>query len=188
MLIGLISDTHIPMAAKALPPQIKDAFRNVDLILHAGDILCVSVLDELESLAPVLAAEGDDELLEVVNDKRVKWQHTLTAEGITIWVSHEKIWPWDIHKRRVEWEQTLTAEGAARWLSYKGEWPWDEHQKPPDVFVFGHTHWASVENDGNVLLVSPGSPTFPRYKYELGTVGLLTVSSGKVKAEIVQLR
>ncbi len=61
MLIGLTSDTHIPDHAKELPSQLKEAFRGFDLILHAGDIYVVSVLGELERLAPVLAAEGDDD-------------------------------------------------------------------------------------------------------------------------------
>jgi len=59
--IGLVSDTHIPKSTHVLPPQVKEAFKDVDLIFHAGDIYVVSVLDELEHLAPVLAAEGDDD-------------------------------------------------------------------------------------------------------------------------------
>ena len=59
---------------------------------------------------------------------------------------------------------------------------------PPDAIVFGHTHEALVESHDGILHVNPGSPTFPRYSLRLGTVGLMTVDSGKVKARIVQLR
>ena len=48
MLVGLLSDTHIPDHAKKLPDQLKEVFRGVDMILHGGDIFAVSVLDELE--------------------------------------------------------------------------------------------------------------------------------------------
>ena len=48
MLIGLISDTHIPEAASELPPQVYKAFRGVDLILHGGDMHVIDVLDWLE--------------------------------------------------------------------------------------------------------------------------------------------
>ena len=51
MRIGLVSDTHIPEVAPAIPGQIAQAFRVVDLILHAGDIYVSSVLDELEYIA-----------------------------------------------------------------------------------------------------------------------------------------
>ncbi len=57
--IGLVSDTHIPEAGRELPPQIYEAFAKVDLILHAGDMHIIEVLDWLESLAPVVAARGN---------------------------------------------------------------------------------------------------------------------------------
>ena len=155
MLIGLLSDTHIPDHAKELPPQLREVFHGVDLILHAGDVYAVSVLDELESLAPVLVAEGDDDA-EILKDRRAKMKHVLTVEGVTILLTHQK--PWSRHL---------------------------EHEKTPDVIVFGHTHETSLENGGGVLSVNPGSPTFPHYRHELGTVGLLT---GKAEAQIIQLQ
>jgi putative phosphoesterase len=98
----LLSDTHVChpehrpyirlLSTPKLPPQIKDAFRGVDMILHAGDIYMLSVLDELEQIAPVFAAEGDDDPVEATNDKRVKSKHTLTVEGVTIWLAHEYQW------------------------------------------------------------------------------------------------
>ena len=63
MLIGLISDTHIripghraglsSLTAEELPSEVKVAFTGVDLILHAGDIYTLPVLDDLETVAPV---------------------------------------------------------------------------------------------------------------------------------------
>ena len=88
MLIGLLSDTHVrlpgtrvelsTLTTEELPIQIRDAFSGVDLILHAGDIYSLEVLDMLETIAPVLAAEGDDDPFLLVNDNRVKHTHTLT--------------------------------------------------------------------------------------------------------------
>ena len=59
MRIGLISDTHIPVAAPKLWPQVFDAFRGVDLIMHGGDLMVPDVIDWLEEIAPVLAVEGN---------------------------------------------------------------------------------------------------------------------------------
>jgi len=160
MRIGLISDTHIPNHAKELPDQLKDLFRAVDLILHAGDIYTISVLDELECLAPVLAAEGDDDPLSTSTDRRVKVKHILNIDGVTILLTHARPWAWPLDSRET-----------------------------PNIIVCGHTHTATLENlKGDILLVNPGSPTFPRYKLELGTVALLTISSGKAEANIVQLQ
>ncbi len=158
MHIGLISDTHIPDDAKALPAQIKEVFHNTDLILHAGDIYIVSVLDELERLAPVLAAQGDDDYSEVYKDRRAKEKHIITVEGVTIWLTHVK------------------------------PWSWPQNEEAPDVIVFGHTHNATLEKYGDTLLVNPGSPTFPAYRHKLGTVALLSVDSGKAEVSIAPLR
>ncbi len=162
--IGLISDTHIPDHAKALPEQLKQVFRGVDLILHAGDIYIPSVLDELECLAPVLAAEGDDDDWETTRDERVKEKQILTIDDVTIWLIHERPWPWPpfVLSKQVE--------------------------RRPDVIVVGHTHSATLEKKGDVLLVNPGSATFPHYRHELGTVALLTINSSKAEAHIVQLQ
>src|SRR3990172_6961144 len=59
MRIGLISDTHIPSAGRDLWPQVYDALRGVDLIMHAGDLHDPVVLDWLERLGPGPAAGGD---------------------------------------------------------------------------------------------------------------------------------
>ena len=169
MLIGLLSDTHIPDHAKELPDQLKEAFHGVDLILHAGDIYSFSILDELECIAPTLASAGDDDRFDAAMDKRVKWEHILTIEGVTIWLKHILWWRPDALKNHTDPANL-------------------QDEKPPDVIVFGHTHEASLKNQGDVLLINPGSPTFPHYRHELGTVGLLTVNSGKVEAQIIQLQ
>ena len=59
MRIGLISDTHIPVAVKHLWPQVYEAFLGVDLIMHGGDLMVTDVLDWLEEIAPVMAVEGN---------------------------------------------------------------------------------------------------------------------------------
>ena len=53
-LIGLISDTHGHLSAEAI-----EALKDVDLILHAGDIGKPEVLAELGKIAPVHAVRGN---------------------------------------------------------------------------------------------------------------------------------
>ena len=58
--IGIISDTHIGREnTHDLPEWICEAFKGVDMILHAGDITNPDLLDELASIAPVLAVKGN---------------------------------------------------------------------------------------------------------------------------------
>ena len=167
MLIGLISDTHVrisgyhvslsTLTSSELPPQVREAFRGVDLILHAGDIYSLPVLDDLETIAPVLAAEGDDDPFDTTIDKRVKPTQTITMDGVTIWMSHY------------------------------GEWTEDSKKKPPDIVVYGHTHHSKLEDSNGTIRMNPGSPTFPGYEYVLGTVGFISINSGKVDTRIMQL-
>lgn len=165
MLIGLISDTHIPEIAKRIPLQVREVFKGVDLILHAGDIFVDSVLEELGAIAPVLAARGDDDY--PVQDKRMDEVQNLTLEGLNVYVIH-------------------SSQYFARDLIEHPE----KHnlEKSPDVVVFGHTHRDVVKKVGGSLLVNPGSATFPYYQLRLGTVGLLTIKAGEAEARIVPLQ
>jgi uncharacterized protein len=45
--LGLISDTHMPQRGSALSESLGSIFAEVDLILHAGDVGDLRVLDEL---------------------------------------------------------------------------------------------------------------------------------------------
>ncbi|MHB9091726.1 MAG: metallophosphoesterase family protein, partial [Chloroflexota bacterium] len=63
----MVSDTHISVRARHLPAPLLAALRGVDLILHAGDLVALSVLDELATVAPVEAVHGNVDGWEVIN-------------------------------------------------------------------------------------------------------------------------
>src|SRR5436305_14740183 len=69
--VGVISDTHIPHFKK-LPEVIWEHFAGAELIVHAGDLSVLSVLDELETLAPVVAVQGNVESDEVIETLPIK--------------------------------------------------------------------------------------------------------------------
>jgi putative phosphoesterase len=172
MLIGLISDTHIARPEENLPPQIAEVFKGVDLILHAGDIWIPSALDELEAVAPVTAAWGDDDFeTDLGADPRMTGERTLYLDGITLWLMHEK----PAYGHIVPRENRILSR------------PPDNPREIPDVVVYGHTHRALIERHKGVLIINPGSPTWPENFPRLGTVGLLTIESGKAEARIVSL-
>jgi putative phosphoesterase len=80
--VGLVSDTH-----NLLRPEVLDALRGSDHIIHGGDICNAQVLEALEALAPLTAVRG--------NNDRGAWaqglQETATVElaGVTIHVVHD---------------------------------------------------------------------------------------------------
>ncbi|MEE8413753.1 MAG: metallophosphoesterase family protein [Dehalococcoidales bacterium] len=168
MRIGLISDTHIPEVEYALPDRVMEVFQGVDLILHAGDIYALNVLDDLEGIAPVLAALGDDDYAGV--GKRVKKRHILELEGQVLWLQH--ISPLFVAPEGKE-NETPPESGP--------------NASRPDIIISGHEHRTMVERSGGVLYINSGSPTLLNYKKGLGTVGILELSAGKADVEIIRL-
>lgn len=178
MRIGLIADTHIPDIEEKIPIEIMHSFHDVDLILHAGDVYIPSVLDDLECIAPVLAARGDDDVGEIGIDRRVKEKHILKIEGQTILLAHER--PFAL--RFPDMPSSLMFPP----LHYKdGEEP--KKEEPPDIYIFGHEHSTLIEQIENTLYVNPGSPTYLNYKRGLGSVAILDINSGKAEVRFLQL-
>ena len=172
--IGLLSDTHIPVDAKVLPEQIKELFHGVDLILHGGDIYLISVLDELERIAPVLAARGDDDDFDITKDSRVKEKHNITVDGVDITLAHIEpgFGPWAVFPAL----QGATEPGNYHFETVSG------------IIVCGHAHMPKVVDRGGYLFINPGSPTFPLYVHRPGTVAILTLNSGGAEVNLIQLQ
>lgn len=186
LLIGLISDTHIDYPSSGLPPQVKEAFKGVDLILHAGDIWIPRVLDELETVAPVVAAWGDDDMeKDLGSDHRMMNGHRLVLDSVNFWLAHIK----------PRYSLINPGEMSTPFAFKTSPEDQADSDDTPDVVVYGHTHVNSIEyyevangsNNKNILLINPGSATFPGYQPRLGTVAFLTTDSGKVDARIVPL-
>lgn len=56
-----------------------------------------------------------------------------------------------------------------------------------DVILHGNTHEASIEERGGVLLVNPGSPTYPAPEGAAPTYARLLLEDGAARAELVEL-
>ena len=175
MKIGLISDTHIPEAGKSVPEQVRQVFSEVELILHAGDLHVLDVLDWLEQIAPVKAVRGNGDdggygRPVVPDDPRLLPTQVMTIEGVRIGVAHVVPLPED-----TPW---LTLEQTMDRL-FGG---------PVDVIVFGDSHVDYIGEHNGIHLVNPGSPTLP-YNLTgfLGTVGILEVRNNRIEIDIIPL-
>ncbi|MBQ2226228.1 MAG: metallophosphoesterase [Methanobrevibacter sp.] len=160
MLIGLISDTHIPDRARILPQKVLDAFSNVDLIIHAGDLTSPKVLDELEEIAPVMAVQGNMDRANGIDLPKAK---VIEAEDLKIGVIHGEVYP------RADSDQLLY---LAKELDV-------------DILVSGHSHQPKIEQKDGVLLLNPGSPIVPRLADR--TVMLLEINNKEVGVEVVKI-
>lgn len=168
--IGVISDTHMPPFDDLVCSSIEDAFAGVDRILHAGDLVTLSVLDWLERIAPVTAARGNNDTY-LDDDHRLAEVHLLDLGGVRVGMTHVLPTP--------PGPERPTVPELARRCGL---------DPVPDVWVFGDSHRDVVERRDGVLLVNPGSPTSPHLRVDLdGTVAILTVDDGEADASIVRL-
>jgi putative phosphoesterase len=81
-VIGVISDTH-----GLLRPEIPKIFKNVDLILHAGDIGRPEILQALRKIAPTVSVRGNNDMGEWA--KRVPHLKTVQVEDVSILMLHD---------------------------------------------------------------------------------------------------
>ena len=107
--------------------------RRADLILHAGDFVGASVLEELRAFAPVEAVRGnmDEPALQAVLPERL----VVSVEDVRIGLVH-------IPGPRAGREERLVS-----WFPGCG------------AVVYGHTHVPQLERHRDVWIVNPGSPT-----------------------------
>jgi putative phosphoesterase len=81
MRLGVISDTH-----GLLRPQVFDVFKEVDHILHAGDVGPAEILAELEAIAPVTAVYGNTDGWDL--RARLPQVASIRLDGFDIVVTH----------------------------------------------------------------------------------------------------
>jgi uncharacterized protein len=82
--IGIISDTH-----GSLNQKIFKVFSDVDIIIHAGDIGKINVIEELNSIAKTMAVYGNMDDFDLrTND--IKKHINFSLEGFSIHLSHNE--------------------------------------------------------------------------------------------------
>ena len=81
-VVGLISDTHV-----LLRPQSIDALRVSDLIIHAGDIGKLEVIDQLRAVAPTIAVRGNVDIQAWAAE--FPMTEAVKVGELTFWVLHE---------------------------------------------------------------------------------------------------
>ena len=159
--VGVISDTHIPHFKK-LPEAIWEHFAGVELIIHAGDLSILSVLNELETIAPVVAVQGNVEYEEVVLKLPIKRE---------VVVGHCRI-------------------GIVHILGDSKSHARLARQEFSDarVVVFGHSHIPWNQDVEGQLLFNPGSAT-DRRRQPMCSIGMLHIDAEfqSVRGEIIWL-
>ena len=147
MRLGVISDTH-----GLLRPEVFDVFREVDHIFHAGDIGSLSLLTELEALAPVTAVYGNTDDWDV----RAKLPRVaqLQLDGFEIVVTHG--------------DQFGSPTPDALYAAFPDA----------EIILYGHTHKPLLTLvDLVVTVMNPGAAGQRRFDI-LPSVGILELETG----------
>ncbi len=159
MKIGVISDTHLNTSDDRLERIVENYFRDADLILHAGDVVELDVLDVFKG-KKVYAVSGNmdyDSVREVFPEKRV-----LDIAGRKIGLIHGWGSPDGLEEKIIrEFEDV-------------------------ECIVYGHTHRAVNEMKDGVLFFNPGSPTDRRFARH-NSIGILDIGE-EITGRIIYLK
>jgi uncharacterized protein len=159
--IAIISDTHLPRGARALPEACVERLRAADLIIHAGDFVTLEVLEELRAIGPVVGVQGN------VDNAAVRATLPTTAlvpaEDRRLAVIHD----------------AGPAHGRLRRMRVR--FP------TAHAVIFGHSHIPLHERAPyGFQIFNPGSPT-DRRRQPRHTMGRCEVRGGRLEFELIDL-
>ena len=162
-IIGVISDTH-----GLLRPEALAALEGSELILHAGDVGDVRILDALERIAPVHAVYGNTDWGEV----RQRLPRTVEVDLGSVDGAAASGTPAGPIAHVHHGDRELDLDPAAAGIV---------------LVVSGHTHRPLVEERGGVLYLNPGSAGPRRFTLPATVARVRVGDEGKLEAEIVAL-
>jgi uncharacterized protein len=160
--IAIISDTHMPRSNRRLPEACVARLKAADLILHAGDLMRLSVLRDLQALGPpVIAVYGN------VDDAEVRAAlpavALVPAGRVRIAMIHD------------------AGPAAGRLARMRRRFP------DADAVVFGHSHIPLHERAADGFQIfNPGSPT-ERRRSPAHTMGVAHVDDSHLVFDLVTL-
>lgn len=159
--MAVISDTHMPRGPRTLPERCVELLRSADAILHAGDLMRIEVLRDLQTLGPpVHAVHGnvDDAILRATLPERL----VVPLGGVRVGMIH------------IAGARTGRLERLRRAVA------------DADAVVFGHSHMPEHDERGGFQIFTPGSPT-ERRRAPTRTMGLATIEAGSISFELIHL-
>lgn len=154
-----IADTHIREGESLdrLPAALIPMMKRADMIVHAGSfdtIECYNELSKLNRLAAVHDEMDSEDVVKLLPDRLI-----MDVEEVRLGVIHRG--------------EHVTTTISMRYLA---------KEMGVDVLIFGHLH-KPVIDVSDVLLVCPGSPTFPRMS--VASAVLLRIEGKKADGKII---
>ena len=162
MRLAIISDTHMgPGRRYRLPRRCEELIAGSDLLVHAGDVMTLEALAEIEAIGPpVRAVTGNMDGWDL--RRRLPDTDEIDVEGAKLAVVHD------------------AGQAAGRLGRMRRRFP------QADAVVFGHSHMPLHEREGDFQIFNPGSPT-ERRRARSHSMGLAQLRDGRLEFELVEL-
>jgi hypothetical protein len=133
--IAIVSDTHVPSRAAAIPDWVRERIANADHVVHAGDFDSEPAYESMVDLAEDLTAvKGNMDPVSL----GLPAVATLSVGGVEFVVTHGS---GPIHG----YEERVAATVA--------------EENPDAIGISGHTHQVMDEMVDGIRLLNPGSAT-----------------------------
>jgi uncharacterized protein len=154
----------MPRGERRLPDACVAELAAADLIVHAGDVVTLSVLEELRRFAPVEAVYGNMD--EPALRRSLPEERVVEIAGARVGVVH------------------IPGPAAGREARLLARFP------GCDAVVYGHTHIPQVARvrpeAGGTWILNPGSPT-ERRRGPVHSMLVLDVEDGEIRPQLVTL-
>ena len=130
MKIGTISDTHLKEVSQQLIDMYDQYFSGVDMIVHAGDLVSMEIVDFLGQ-KPLHVVQGNMDNRDI--RERFPKKEVIVADGFRLGLIHGWGSPFGMERRiRSQFNDV-------------------------DAIIFGHTHRPTNRRDKGVLFFNPGT-------------------------------
>lgn len=162
MKIGVIADTHIPDRAPDIPQNILKEFKDADMVIHAGDLVDLVVLETLKDICPnVKAVWGNMDSYEV--RRKLPEKEVIKIGNYKIGIMHGYGHPNSL----IDLMRDVFKGGGV------------------NLIIFGHSHSALNEKRGDIIYFNPGSPTDKIFS-PYNSYGIIEIGD-KIEGRIVKL-
>ncbi|MEW6074670.1 MAG: metallophosphoesterase [Candidatus Omnitrophota bacterium] len=162
MKIGVIADTHIPDRADAIPEEILKEFRNVDMVIHAGDLVDVKVLQDLKRVCRNVEAVWGNmdpaEVRELLPGKKI-----MKIGRFRVGLMHGYGHPDKLPELLLE--------------EFKND--------QVDLVIFGHSHKPAEFMKNGIMFFNPGSVTDKLFT-PFNSYGIIEINDA-IKSKIIKL-
>lgn len=159
MKVLIVSDTH---RNEDNLIEVLDKEKNLDLLIHCGDV--EGAEDEIEHYAgcKTVFVAGNNDFF-----SRLPREMELQVEGMKVWVTHGHNYYVNTNPEYIRKEARI---------------------RNMDIVLYGHTHRPVIEKKEDLIVINPGSLTYPRQEGRRPSYAVLELVEREVqRLEIVYL-